>query len=105
MSASKTALLLQNVRRVINMNRKGAIAVFRQNDRSGGSGTLGITDIRAAFKKLHLSLTTDETVLIVLSLRQRNRDSKLSLNYFKLLRAVSFVIVLLLCLDLKLTKT
>ena len=101
----KTALLLQNVRRVINMNRKGAIAVFRQNDRSGGSGTLGITDIRAAFKKLHLSLTTDETVLIVLSLRQRNRDSKLSLNYFKLLRAVSFVIVLLLCLDLKLTKT
>jgi hypothetical protein len=85
----KTALLLQNVRRVINMNRKGAISVFRQNDQSGGSGTLGITDIRAAFKKLHLSLTTDETVLIVLSLRQRNRDSKLSLNYFKLLRAVS----------------
>jgi hypothetical protein len=47
----KTALLLQNVRRVINMNRKGAISVFRQNDQSGGSGTLGITDIRAAFKK------------------------------------------------------
>ena len=78
--------------------------MFRQNDQSGGSGTLGITDIRAAFKKLHLSLTTDETVLIVLSLRQRNRDSKLSLNYFKLLRAVSLFCFCVVTFDFFLNK-
>jgi len=79
--------LLHNVRRVVNQNRNGSISIFRQFDRCGG-GTLGVTDIRLALKKLHLQITTEDCLSIILSLRTRTTDSERSLNYFSLLRAV-----------------
>jgi hypothetical protein len=84
----KCRLLLSNVRRVINMNRKGTIEILRQNDLSNGNGILGIDNIKSAFKKLNLILTSNDIGYIILSLRIRSKDSKASLNYFTLLRAV-----------------
>ena len=87
---SRIKKLLKNIRRVVNQNREGSIEIFHQCEArsGGGSGTLGLLDLRSCLKKLHLQCTIDECKRVVRSMRTRVSDSFNTMNYFVLLRAV-----------------
>ena len=72
---NKIKKLLKNIRRIVNQNREGSIEIFHQCEArsGGGSGTLGLLDLRSCLKKLHLQCTIDECKRIVKAMRTRVR--------------------------------